>query len=169
MTAVAAQFDIREDDLGGPDVAALLQLHLDEMHAWSPPESVHALPIERLREPDVTFYAAWDGDRLAACGALKQLDPGHGELKSMRAHPDYRGRGAGKAILVHLLGEARARGYARVSLETGSMEAFAPARSLYASLGFRPCEPFGDYWESPNSMCMTLRLDDGDGVAPARP
>ena len=158
MAAVAAQFDIREDDLGGPDVAALLQLHLDEMHAWSPPESVHAMPIERLREPDVTFYAAWDGDRLAACGALKQLDARHGELKSMRAHPDYRGRGAGKAVLVHLLSEARARGYARVSLETGRPDTYIPARRLYESNGFAECPPFGDYRADGFSICMTREL-----------
>jgi len=153
-----AEFDIRTDDLCGPEVAALLQLHLDEMHQWSPPESVHAMPITRLRAPDVTFYAAWDGARLAACGALKQIDAKHGELKSMRAHPDYRGRGAGKAILAHLLAEARARGYTRVSLETGRTDAFLPARRLYESHGFAACPPFGTYTEDPFSICMTRTL-----------
>ncbi len=153
-----AEFEIRTDDLCGPEVAALLQLHLDEMHQWSPPESVHAMPITRLRAPDVTFYAAWDGARLAACGALKQLDPEHGELKSMRAHPDYRGQGAGKAILAHLLAEARARGYTRVSLETGRPEAFLPARRLYENHDFAECPPFGDYSEDPFSICMTRTL-----------
>ena len=151
-------YRIAENDLSGADIAALLHLHLDEMHQWSPPESVHAMPITRLRAPDVTFYAAWDGARLAACGALKQLDPGHGELKSMRAHPDYRGRGAGKAILAHLLAEAQARGYARVSLETGRPEAFLPARRLYESHLFAECPPFGDYTEDSFSICMTRTL-----------
>ncbi|MFM6832775.1 MAG: GNAT family N-acetyltransferase [Novosphingobium sp.] len=151
-------FNIREDDLSGAKIAALLRLHLDEMHQWSPPESVHAMPIERLRAPDVTFYSAWDGTRLAACGALKQLDAAHGELKSMRAHPDYRGKGAGKAILAHLLAEARARGYTRVSLETGRPEEFLPARLLYESHGFAECPPFGDYTEDPFSICMTREL-----------
>lgn len=150
--------DIREDDLTSAAIAELLRLHLDEMHQWSPPESVHAMPIERLRAPDVTFYAAWDADRLAACGALKRLDARHGELKSMRAHPEYRGRGAGKAMLAHLLAEARARGYSRVSLETGRPDAFLPARQLYESHGFTECPPFGNYTEDPFSLCMTREL-----------
>ena len=158
MLAMSAQFQIRLDDLTGPEPTALLQLHLDEMHQWSPPESVHAMPIERLRAPDVTFYAAWQGERLAACGALKQIDPAHGELKSMRAHPDFRGHGAGKAILEHLLAEARARGYTRVSLETGRPAQFLPARQLYESHGFAECPPFGSYVADPFSICMTRVL-----------
>jgi putative acetyltransferase len=158
MGRMTVQFRIEEDDLSGPEVADLLRLHLDEMHSWSPPESVHAMPIERLRAPDVTLYSAWEGTRLAACGALKQLDAAHGELKSMRAHPDYRGKGAGKAILVHLLAEARARGYARVSLETGRPDAFLPARRLYEGHGFAECPPFGDYTDDPFSICMTREL-----------
>src|SRR5687767_15478055 len=102
---------IVEDDLSGPAVAALLELHLAEMHQWSPACKVHAMPIERLREPDVTFYSAWDGDDLAAIGALKHLDAGRGELKSMRAAPAFRGKGAGQAILAHLMAEARTREY----------------------------------------------------------
>lgn len=151
-------YRIIEDDLTGPEIAALLRLHLDEMHQWSPPESVHAMPIERLRQPDVTFFAAWDGTRLAACGAIKHLSAEHGELKSMRAHPDYRGQGAGKAILLHLLGEARTRGYARVSLETGRPEPFLPARRLYESHGFAECPPFADYTEDAFSICMTRTI-----------
>ena len=151
-------YAIREDDLTGPEIAALLRLHLFEMHSWSPPESVHAMPIERLRQPDVTFYSAWDEDRLAACGAIKQLGDTHGELKSMRADPAWRGRGAGKAVLAHLLMVARARGYTRVSLETGKPEMFMPARRLYESHGFAPCPAFSDYVEDDFSMCMTLEL-----------
>lgn len=146
------------DDLTGTEIAGLLRLHLDEMHRWSPAESVHAMPIERLRAADVTFYSCWAGDRLAACGALKQLDPAHGELKSMRAHPDFRGRGAGRAVLGHLIDEARRRGYARLSLETGSTEEFVPAQKLYESHGFERCGPFGDYAFDPFSIYMTRTL-----------
>lgn len=149
---------IVSDDLTGSAVLALLQMHLDEMHRWSPPESVHAMPAARLRQPDVAFFSAWDGGALAACGAIKHLDDGHGELKSMRAAPAYRGRGAGKALLRHLLAEARARGYVRVSLETGRPEPFRPAQALYRAHGFAECAPFGDYVSDDFSMCMTLAL-----------
>lgn len=152
------QYRILQDDLTGADIAELLCLHLDQMRSWSPPESVHALPIARLRQADVTFYAAWDGQRLAACGAIKQLDDHHGELKSMRAAPAYRGRGAGKAMLLHLLAVARDRGYARVSLETGKPDMCLPARRLYESFGFAKCPPFVDYVEDQFSLCMTLEL-----------
>lgn len=149
---------IIEDDLSAPQVAALLRLHLEEMHGWSPPESVHAMPIERLRATDVTFYSAWDGAALAGFGALKQIDARHGELKSMRVHPDYRGLGVGQAILDHLLAEARARGYTRVSLETGRPEPFLPARRLYEANGFVQCPPFGAYVADDFSICMTRTL-----------
>ena len=151
-------YEIREDDLTGEAVAALLRLHLEEMHRWSPPESVHAMPIERLRAADVTFFTAWHSEQLAACGAIKHLADDHGELKSMRADPAYRGKGAGKAILLHLLGEARRRGYARVSLETGRPDEFLPARRLYESHGFAECPPFASYTEDPFSICMTRAL-----------
>lgn len=147
-----------EDDLTGAEISALLRLHLDEMHQWSPPESVHAMPIERLRAPDVTFWSAWSGSELVGCGALKQLDVQHGELKSMRAHPNWRGKGVGKAMLHHLLAEARRRGYARVSLETGRPEPFLPARRLYESHGFGECPPFADYVLDDFSICMTKAL-----------
>lgn len=152
------EYLIREDDLTGEAIAELLRLHLDEMHQWSPPESVHAMPIERLRQPDVTFYSAWQSGRLAACGAIKHLADDHGELKSMRAHPDFRGRGAGKAILHHLMAVARARGYARLSLETGRPDPFLPARCLYEAHGFAECPPFGDYVADDFSICMTRTL-----------
>lgn len=149
---------IVEDDLSGRAVLDLLQFHLDEMHQWSPPESVHAMPADRLRQSDVTFFSAWDGDILAGCGAIKHLDETHGELKSMRADPAYRGKGVGKAILLRLLAEARARGYARVSLETGKPEPFHPAHGLYRSNGFIECPPFGDYVSDDFSICMTKEL-----------
>ncbi len=152
------EYLIREDDLTGEEIGALLRLHLDEMHQWSPPESVHAMPIERLRGQDVTFFSAWQGDLLAACGAIKHLADDHGELKSMRAHPDFRGRGAGKAILHHLIAVARTRGYARLSLETGRPDPFLPARRLYETHGFAECPPFGDYVADDFSICMTRTL-----------
>jgi putative acetyltransferase len=152
------EYTIREDDLTGEAIAALLSLHLQEMHAWSPPCSVHAMPIERLRAADVTFYSVWDGEQLAACGAIKHLDAAHGELKSMRADPAYRGKGAGRAVLLHLMEVARQRGYTRLSLETGSTEPFEPARSLYKAHGFAESGPFADYPLDPFSVFMTRCL-----------
>lgn len=151
-------YRIVEDDLTGPEVAALLELHLGEMHQWSPACKVHAMPIERLRQPDVTFYSAWDGDTLAAVGALKDLGDHRGELKSMRAAPAYRGKGAGKAMLKHLIAEARRRGYTWLGLETGVPEPFVPARRLYASYGFTDCEAFADYVLDEWSVCMSRTL-----------
>lgn len=149
---------IEIDDLSRPEIHALLSEHQRDMHALSPPESVHALDLERLRKPEITFWSAWDGSALLGCGALKQLDPEHGEIKSMRTPSASRRRGAGRAILAHILQEARARGYSRLSLETGAMEAFLPAQRLYESVGFTYCGPFGEYSEDPNSVFMTLRL-----------
>ncbi len=149
---------IVEDDLSGVEIAALLRFHLAELHRLSPAESVHAMPIERLRAPDVTFWSIWDGGQLAGCGALKELDAGHGEIKSMRAAPGYRSKGVGKAILLHLFVEARARNYTRVSLETGRPEAFLPARRLYEAHGFVECPPFAEYRPDPFSICMTREL-----------
>lgn len=149
---------IEVDDLTRPEIHALLEEHLQSMHAISPPESVHALDLARLRSPDITFWSAWDGTWLAGCGALKRLDRTHGEVKSMRTTAAYRRTGVGRALLVHIIGVARARGYARLSLETGSMEAFHPARELYRSFGFAYCGPFGPYAEDPNSVFMTLQL-----------
>jgi putative acetyltransferase len=146
---------IIEDDLSGAEIEALLRFHLDEMHRWSPPGSVHAMPVERLRAPDMTFFSAWDAGTLAGCGALKRLDAGHAELKSMRVAPAYLRRGVGKALLRHLLSEAGARGYARVSLETGRPEEFRPARELYIAHGFTECPPFADYVLDDFSICMT--------------
>lgn len=153
-----SEYRIVKDDLSGPEVADLLRLHLDEMHQWSPACKVHALPLERLREPDVAFWSAWDGERLAAVGALKELGAGRGELKSMRAAPEYRGRGAGEAILLHLMSEARERGYTWLGLETGVPEPFVPARRLYEKHGFAECAAFGDYVSDDFSLCMSRDL-----------
>ena len=147
---------IVEDQLSGPAVQALVALHLAEMHQNSPACSVHALPADKLREPGVTFWSAWLGADLAAIGAMKELDPARGELKSMRAAPAFRGKGLGEAMLLHLIAAARARGYRRLSLETGSGEAFAPAIGLYRKHGFVECGPFADYGEDPFSTFMTL-------------
>ena len=155
---MTVQLRIEHDDLTGEQILGLLQLHLDEMHQWSPPESVHAMPAERLRQPDVTFFAAWDGETLAGCGAIKHLDDSHGELKSMRAAPAYCGKGVGRAILDRLLSEARSRGYTRVSLETGRPEPFHPAQALYRANGFVECAPFADYVLDDFSICMSREL-----------
>ena len=149
---------IVEDDLSGEAVQALVAYHLGEMHRNSPACSVHALPAEKLRQPGVTFWSAWVGDELAAMGAMKELAPDHGELKSMRAAPAFRRKGMGEAMLLHLVAEARRRGYARLSLETGSGGAFEPAWALYRKHGFVECGPFADYTEDPFRRFMTLEL-----------
>lgn len=149
---------IETDDLTRPAIQALLQEHLDSMYALSPPECVFALDLAQLRAPDIMFWTAWDGPLLLGCGALKQLDTRLGELKSMRTPAAHRGRGAGRALLVHILETAKARGYTRVSLETGTVDAFHPAQKLYASMGFVACGPFASYREDPHSLFMTLNL-----------
>jgi len=151
-------YRILKDDLTGAAVVDLLAFHLAEMHSLSPACKVHAMPVERLRQPDVTFYSAWDGDRLAAVGALREIDGTRGELKSMRATPEYRGKGAGEAILLHLMGEAQQRGYDWLGLETGRPEAWLPARNLYFKHGFTECEDFGDYVGDDFSVCMSRAL-----------
>ena len=151
-------FIIKRDDLTSAEIAKLLADHLREMNLHSPPESVHALDLEKLRQPDITFWAIWNGDELVGCGALKELDENHAEIKSMRTTAKYRGKGAGKLMLRHILDEAKQRGYKRLSLETGSTAAFEPARRLYASHGFIDCEPFADYVLDPHSVFMTINL-----------
>lgn len=150
---------IVRDDLVDPAVHALLSEHLQNMHELSPPESVHALDLQKLRVPEITFWTAWEDDLLLGCGALKELDPGHGEIKSMRTPVAHRRRGAGRAILAHIIEVAKERAYQRLSLETGSAEAFKAAQKLYESFGFDYCGPFGDYQEDPNSVFMTLELE----------
>jgi putative acetyltransferase len=151
--------EISVDDPRAEDVRELLERHLAFAHANTPPEDIHALGIDGLLDPAVTFFSFRRSGELVGVGALKQLDGHHAELKSMHTAQEARGRGIGRAMLDHLIGIARDRGCRRVSLETGSMDAFAPARSLYASAGFRPCGPFGDYRPSRNNTFMTLSLD----------
>jgi putative acetyltransferase len=150
--------EIKVDDLSGPEVHGLLREHLRDMHLHSPPESVHALDLDGLRQPGVTFWTMWEGGELLGCGALKEIDAGHGEIKSMRTSESHLRRGVARRMLAHILEEARHRGYGRVSLETGSAEAFDPARRLYENSGFTYCGPFADYVEDPYSVFMTMEL-----------
>ena len=150
--------DIRADDLSGHEVRRLIHEHLQGVAQHSPPESIHALGLEALRKPDVTFWSVWQETELVGCGALKALDAAHGEIKSMRTASAHLRKGVAAALLQHLLAEARRRRYRRLSLETGSMDAFGPARALYARFGFRTCGPFADYVEDPYSVFMTLEL-----------
>jgi len=149
---------IQIDDLIGPEIHALLRQHLDDMAANSPPESIHALDLDELRRPEITFWAAWDNTSLMGCGAIKELTPVHGEIKSMRTSAQHLRKGVAAKLLEHILAEATQRSYQRVSLETGSMAAFYPAQKLYQRFGFIECEPFDDYRPDPNSIFMTLTL-----------
>ena len=143
------QLTFHKADLDSADVQALLELHFASMRATSPPEACHVLPINGLRDPAVTFWSARDEGKLVGLGALKALSPDHGEIKSMRIAHAALGRGIGRQLLHHIVGEAGQRGYRRLSLETGSTEPFAAALHLYGSEGFVPCGPFGDYQDTP--------------------
>jgi len=156
--AIEQSLDIRLDDLSGPEIAGLLQEHLRSMYRLSPPESVHALPLDALRGPGITMWSAWEGGVLLGCGALKALERSHGEIKSMRTATPHLRKGIGSRILETIMDEARRRSYRRLSLETGAQPAFAPARALYARYGFQPCGPFGSCTNDPNSVFMTLEL-----------
>ena len=149
---------IAVDDPRADDVRRLLERHLSFSALLSPAEHVHALDLDGLIDPTVTLFSARDGDSLLGFGALKELDATHGEVKSMHVTEAARGHGVGRALLDHLLAVAADRGYARVSLETGAMEAYAPARALYEKAGFTPCAPFAEYSDNPYSLCMSLEL-----------
>lgn len=150
---------IGPDDPQRADVVALLEEHLADMYATSPAESVHALDPAALAGPGMSFWTLRDDGSVLGCAALKELDAAHGEIKSMRTAAEARRRGVAARLLDHVLAEARARGYGRLSLETGSQDFFAPARALYASRGFAPCGPIPGYVEDPHSVFMTLALD----------
>jgi len=156
--------EFREDDLTGPEIRALLEAHLEHMLAITPRHSAHALSVDSLSAPDITFWSAWAGDALAGCGALRALDGVSGEVKSMRTAGEWRRRGVGSAVLTHIIEVARGRGYEVLYLETGPLPAFEPARALYRSFGFRIRGPFGAYREDPNTVFMELRLGEGDGA-----
>jgi putative acetyltransferase len=154
----SAELTFDEGALDAPDVRALLDLHFAAMRSSSPPEACHVLPIDGLRHPDVTFWSARRDGILVGVGALKELAPDHGEVKSMRTAPQALGRGVGRALLRHIFAQARTRGYRRLSLETGSTEPFAAALRLYESEGFEPCGPFGGYRDTPFTRFFTREL-----------
>ena len=149
---------IRQDDLRGEAIIALLQAHRASMFAHSPAESVHALDLDGLRKPEITFWSAWDGDALLGCGALKELDAIQAEVKSMRTVEPHLRKGVAARMLAHIVQVAQDRGFERLYLETGTAPAFAPARALYARHGFVYCGPFADYVEDPFSVFMSLPL-----------
>jgi putative acetyltransferase len=150
--------EIKIDDLSDPRIEEFLEEHISDMKSVSPPESKHALDLEGLKDPDVTFWSVWERKELVGCGALKQLDDFHAEIKSMRVSSNQRGQGIASKLLVHILSEATSKGYHRLSLETGSMAFFKPARKLYENFGFKYSAPFANYIEDPNSVFMSLDL-----------
>ena len=156
---------IEIDNLSRPAIHDLLEEQLRDMRALSPPESVHALDLDKLRHPSITFWSAWEGAVLLGCGALKQLDAAAGEVKSMRTPEALRGRGAGRALLAHIVSAAQSRGYTTLSLETGSTAEFMPAQTLYESFGFVRCGPFGDYVSDPFSVYLNLSLRPTDDAS----
>lgn len=147
--------EIHIGELTNPTVISLLEEHHQDMLIHSPPESVHALDLSALSHQDITFYSVWHNDELAGCGALKQLDRFHGEIKSMRTSKDFLRQGVAKLLLEYLIKQAITRGYHKLSLETGTMAAFKPAQRLYQQLGFKVCLPFADYQEDPFSTFMS--------------
>lgn len=159
LSITAAPFEIRPDDLSGAQIRALLEYHLRQMHAHSPPGSVFALDLTGLQAPGMRVWSAWRGDALVAVGALKDWGDGTGELKSMRTHPDHLRQGAAAAVLEHIIGQARALGLHRLSLETGSGEAFEPALALYRRRGFVNGPAFGDYVASDFNQFLHLRIE----------
>jgi len=150
--------EIRIDDLSDPRIETFLKEHIEEMKSISPPESKHALDLESLRKPDITFWSAWQKEELIGCGALKELDESHAEIKSMRVSSRLRGKQVASRLLSHIISEATLRGYRKLSLETGSMAFFNPARKLYEKFGFKHCSPFANYKEDPNSVFMSMEL-----------
>ncbi|MEV7908201.1 GNAT family N-acetyltransferase [Streptomyces anulatus] len=146
------------DDLSGPEIAEFLNEHVREMRSTTPLESKHALDLDALRKPEITFWSVMDGDIPVGCGAIKRLDAGHAELKSMRTTPTRKRSGIASLLLEHIITEAKRRGFTRLSLETGAAEFFQPARKLYEKFGFDYCEPFADYRPDPYSVFMTRSL-----------
>jgi putative acetyltransferase len=146
------------DDLSGPEIAEFLDEHVQEMRSITPLESKHALDLDGLRQPEITFWSVLDGDILVGCGAIKRLDADHAELKSMRTASDRQRSGIASLLMEHIIAEARRMGFTRMSLETGSAEFFRPARNLYQKFGFDFCEPFADYKPDPHSVYMTRTL-----------
>jgi len=152
------QLTFHEGDLDSADVVDLLHFHFEQMQSTSPPEACHVLPLDGLKHPAVTFWSAREDGHLVGVGALKELAPDHGEVKSMRTAPEALGRGVGSVVLAYIVTEARSRGYTRLSLETGSTVPFAAALRLYERDGFVPCGPFGDYRDTPFTRFFTREL-----------
>ena len=150
--------EIREDDLTGSAIVRLLESHLENMKEITPPESVHALGVDRLRSPEITVWSAWEGDVLLGCGALKTLGPTSGEIKAMRTADAHRGKGVGSRVLEHIIAEGQRRGYSHLYLETGASADFSAAQRLYERYGFEYRGPFGDYIDDPNSVFMAKGL-----------
>ena len=153
--------NIKIDDLYDVRIEEFLNEHIEDMKAVSPPESKHALDLEGLKKPDVTFWSVWESEVLIGCGALKELSDYHAEIKSMRVITHLRGKGVASNLLSHIINEAAKSGYHTLSLETGSMPFFSPARKLYTKFGFEVCVPFANYKEDPNSVFMSLELGCG--------
>jgi putative acetyltransferase len=151
-------FEIKLDDLTGKEIFSLLQEHLEDMKATSPPESKHALDLDGLKDPSVKFWTIWDGNVLAGCGAFKKLDESNAEIKSMRTSNSFKNKGVASKLLIHIIEQAKSIGLKKLSLETGSMDYFVPAHGLYLKHGFIFCGPFSDYKEDPNSKFMSLDL-----------
>jgi putative acetyltransferase len=149
---------IAVDDLSGPEIAHFLDEHVQQMQSITPPESKHALDLDALRKPEITFWSVKDGDTLVGCGAIKRLDTGHAELKSMRTAPIRKRSGVASLLMEHIITEATRMGFSRLSLETGTADFFLPARKLYEKFGFTRCEPFADYEPDPNSTFLTRKL-----------
>lgn len=150
--------NIKPDNLTGPEIQQLLQQHLQSMALHSPPASIHALDIDALRQPGITFWTAWENSELLGCGALKELDTQQAEIKSMRTASAHLRKGVANALLAHIIEEAKLRSYRRLSLETGSAAAFAPAHRLYAAFGFTLCGPFAGYAPDPYSVFMSREI-----------
>ncbi|MBA17482.1 MAG: GNAT family N-acetyltransferase [Sphingomonas sp.] len=150
--------EIREGGLDEPAVVALLAAHMEDVRSNPTPGGVHVRSRDQLRAGDITFWSAWRDDALLGCAALREIEPGHGEIKSMRTAPDQLRRGAGAGLMAHILGVARERGYRRISLETGTTEAFEAAQALYRQFGFTPGDAFGDYAPNPQSLFLTRVL-----------
>jgi len=157
---LVGEMNIVIGDLSDPRIVEFLDEHMENMKSVSPPESTHTLDLDELNDPVMTFWSVWEKEELLGCGALKELADSHGEIKSMRVSARHRSKGVASALLQHILNEAVSRGYKKVSLETGSMAFFAPARRLYERLGFKYCAPFSEYKEDPNSVFMSLELEN---------
>lgn len=150
--------EIRTSELNNPSVILLLEEHHQDMLIHSPPESVHALDLSKLAQPNITFYSVWQNNELAGCGALKELDSAHGEIKSMRTSQHFLRKGVAKLLIDHIISQAKSRGYRKISLETGTAVAFKPAQKLYQQQGFKECLPFADYQADPFSTFMTINI-----------